>query len=115
MHKKISAYFCDYPSRRKIFVDIDPLSKECAKRGIALEINAGHGFMHAQDAAVAAANGAKIILSSDAHCAEDVGNMDICIEIAKKANIPITQILNAEESESHGVNHCHGHERSRKK
>ncbi|MGI6349779.1 MAG: PHP domain-containing protein [Eubacteriaceae bacterium] len=113
--KKYPHIFAITHPGERFFVDIDPLSKECAKRGIALEINAGHGFMHAQDAAVAAANGAKIILSSDAHCAEDVGNMDICIEIAKKANIPITQILNAEESESHGVNHCHGHERSRKK
>ncbi len=85
-----------HPGER-FLIDADRLSKECAKHDVALEINAGHGYMHAQDAAVAAANGAKIILSSDAHCAENVGNVDKCIAIAQEANIPISQIINAEE------------------
>lgn len=85
-----------HPGER-FLIDADLLSKECKKHNIALEINAGHGYMHAQDAAVAAANGALILLSSDAHSAENVGNVDKCIQIAREAKIPLSQIINAEE------------------
>ncbi len=85
-----------HPGER-FFIDAERLSKVCAEKNIALEINNAHGYMNAADAAIAAKNGAKIILSSDAHCSRDVGNISNCLKIIKDADISGSQILNIME------------------
>ncbi|NMC56094.1 MAG: PHP domain-containing protein [Eubacteriaceae bacterium] len=85
-----------HPGER-FFIDIDKLSKACAEKNIALEINNRHGYMTAEDAKIAAANGVKILVSSDAHKSCQVGNIEKCLNILKDANIKAFQIINVEE------------------
>jgi putative hydrolase len=96
INKYDNIFAITHPGER-FFVDIDRLSKACAEKNIAMEINNVHGYMTSKDAKIAVKNGAKILLSSDAHRSEDVGNVANCLEIVKRADIAACQILNAAE------------------
>ncbi len=63
-----------------------------------MEINNGHGYMNVHDASIAAKNGARLLVSSDAHRAEDVGTFDKCEKIIFASGIDIKQILNIKEA-----------------
>lgn len=96
INKYDNIFAITHPGER-FFVDIDKLSKACAKKNIALEINSRHGYMTAQDAKIAVNNGAKILVSSDAHKSSEVGNIEKCLNILKDAEIKTFQIINIEE------------------
>jgi putative hydrolase len=96
IHKYDNIFAITHPGER-FLIDADRLSKVCAQKNIAMEINNAHGYMSAADAAVAAKNGVRLILSSDAHCAVDVGNISNCLQIVQDAAIPASQILNISE------------------
>lgn len=96
INKYDNIFALTHPGER-FFIDIDRLSKACAEKNIALEINNAHGYMTSQDAKIAVKNGVKILLSSDAHKACDVGNIDNCLKIVKDAGINSYQIINVEE------------------
>jgi len=97
INKYDNIFAITHPSER-FLIDIDRLSQACAKKNIALEINNAHGYMTARDAKIAAKNGVKIILSSDAHKSSDVGCVQNCLNIIKDTGIKAYQILNAEEN-----------------
>lgn len=81
----------------KIDMDIKRLAKAAASSGTALEINSSHGFLDTDSARTANEQGAKFVLSSDAHTPENVGNVDNAIKVAIDAEIPVSNIINAEE------------------
>jgi putative hydrolase len=96
IYKYNNIFAITHPGER-FFIDADRLSRICAEKNIAMEINNAHGYMNASDASIAVKNGAKVILSSDAHCSKDVGNISNCLQIIKDANITASQILNMTE------------------
>lgn len=79
-------------------LDIDTLelARACARRGTAMEINAGHEHMTVEYCKLAAQAGALFSLGSDAHRPEDVGSLDRALAVARAAGLRPDQVLNAE-------------------
>ncbi len=99
MIKAINNYkidFITHPGAR-IPVDIVRLAGEAAKRGTALEINAKNNVMSVEEIKEAAKQGAKFIISSDAHTPQDVGNFENALRLVEAANLTKEQIINAVE------------------
>ncbi|TCO70718.1 PHP domain-containing protein [Marinisporobacter balticus] len=80
----------------KANIDTKEIAKAAAERGTALEINSSHGFLTVEYIEIAMKEGAKFVISSDAHRPEDVGNVKKGIERAMQAGLSIEQIINAE-------------------
>lgn len=77
-------------------VDTVRLARACARRGTALEINAGHAYDLEDFVRVSAPTGVKFAIDSDAHTPDRVGDVASAIAIAEKLNLPAEQIINAE-------------------
>lgn len=78
----------------QVNLDTKTLAAEAAKRNVALEINAKHGFLTEEFVKIAAREGVKFSLGSDAHTPEEVGEVKAALELAKRLKIPAAQILN---------------------
>jgi len=78
-------------------VDLDEVAQACAAAGCALEINTGHH--HKWDEVVRAAlrQGALLVVNSDAHYPETVGDLDIGIKLLDKYRVPRERVLNARQ------------------
>lgn len=81
----------------KADIDTAVLAREAALRGVALEINASHRFMTVDYVRIAREQGAKFVLSSDAHRPERVGEVSSALEIALEAGATAGDIINMEE------------------
>ncbi|QEK11582.1 PHP domain-containing protein [Crassaminicella thermophila] len=81
----------------KANIDTKEVAKAAAKMGTALEINSSHGHLTVEYIKIAMKEGAKFVISSDAHRPEDVGNVDKGIQRAIQAELSIDQIINAKE------------------
>lgn len=79
----------------RIPLDTTAIAREAAKVGTALEINSHSSFMRAEHVRVAAQEGAKFVIDSDAHTPEDVGNLQNGLDIAIEAGLSAEQIINA--------------------
>lgn len=79
----------------KADVDTKELAIAAKKYGTCLEINAGHGYMTVDYVKIAKKEGVKFCIDSDAHTHERVGDFKRGIDIAKKAGLKNTDILNA--------------------
>lgn len=80
------------------------LAQTAAKKGTALEINAGHGSMTIEYVKIAKSCGAKFAIGSDAHCPEKVGELENGIDIAKKSGLVEKDIINTYISSKTPVN-----------
>lgn len=80
----------------QVNLDTKVLAAEAAKRNVALEINAKHGFLTEEFVRVAAAEGVKFSLGSDAHRPDEVGNVKPALKLAQRLEIPPAQILNVQ-------------------
>lgn len=78
----------------RLDIDTAELAKACSKLGVALEINVSHGFLSEEFVKIAAKEGVNFVISSDAHCPEEVGRVKVGIDLVKKLNLPTEQILN---------------------
>lgn len=67
--------------------DMAILGEGAAELGVLLELNAHHMVLSEADIRLAAAQGARFILSSDAHRPEDVGCFDVAITAARQAEV----------------------------
>ncbi len=81
----------------KANIDTKEVAKAAAARGTALEINSSHGHLTVEYIKVAMEEGAKFVISSDAHIPSAVGIVDSGIQRAVEAGLHTSQILNAEE------------------
>ncbi|QZY56023.1 PHP domain-containing protein [Crassaminicella profunda] len=81
----------------KANIDTKEVAKAAADRGTALEINSSHGFLTVEYIKIAMKEGAKFVISSDAHRPVDVGNVAKGIERAQQAGLHVDRIINAEE------------------
>lgn len=77
-------------------LDHGALAKACAKKGTAVEINASHHEMSLDILKTYADAGVSFVISSDAHKIKNVGEFKAAIEIAEKAGIDKSRIVNAE-------------------
>lgn len=68
-------------------VDTQLLAREAALRNVALEINDRHAGVGAEEIAAMKSEGAKFIVSSDAHHPSNVGMVSRAIERAKSADV----------------------------
>lgn len=76
-------------------IDMKRLAQAARSNGVALEINASHGT-DVRIIKTALAEGARFILSSDAHKALRVGEVSSAIRDATSASVPASHILNAQ-------------------
>lgn len=79
----------------RIPMDTTLIAKAAAKAGTALEINSHSSYMQAEHVIAAAREGARFVIDSDAHCPEDVGNLQNGLNIAIEAGLTSDQIINA--------------------
>ncbi len=94
--KAINNYPVDFITHpgAKVELDIKELARECSKVGTALEINAKHGELSMESIKIAMKEDVDFIVNSDAHCPEDVGNIEKSLERAKDAKLPLNRIKN---------------------
>ncbi len=71
------------------------LAKAAVKTGAALEINASHPSITADQIRLAKAEGARFVLSSDAHTPEKVGDFGAALRLAVEAGLSDEDIVNA--------------------
>ncbi|MCT4606472.1 MAG: PHP domain-containing protein [Marinisporobacter sp.] len=81
----------------KANIDTREVAKAAAARGTALEINSSHGHLTVEYIKIAMKEGAKFVISSDAHRPVDVGNVTKGIKRAQEAGLSVDRIINAEE------------------
>lgn len=75
-------------------IDTAELARACARRSTAMEINARHGEMTPQYCQLVARVGAPLVVGSDAHKPEDVGNFDRALSVVSAARLTPEQIIN---------------------
>ena len=78
--------------------DLFKIGKACADKGVLVEINNRHTDWNAEQMQALLSSGCSFILSSDAHCRDDIGNVDKALRIVEKYNIPTERIANIEFS-----------------
>jgi putative hydrolase len=76
-------------------IDTKRLAQAARSNGVALEINASHGT-DIKILKTALAEGARFVLSSDAHEVHRVGDVSSAIRNAISASVPASSIINAE-------------------
>lgn len=81
----------------KIDIDTRELAKAAAKRGVALEINASHGFLTVDYVKIALEEKAPLVINSDAHRPDDVGEFSKGIDIANRAGVKPEHLVNSRE------------------
>lgn len=81
----------------KASIDTKEVAKAAVQNDTALEINSSHGHMTVEYIKIAMKEGAKFVISSDAHKPEDIGNVEKGINRAIEAGLSVDSIINAEE------------------
>jgi putative hydrolase len=81
----------------KASIDTREIAKAAAANDTALEINSSHGYMTVDYIKIAMKEGAKFVISSDAHRPEDIANVDAGINRAIQAGLSVDRIINAED------------------
>lgn len=89
-------FMLSHPGSKAAF-DIREIALCCAAYGTLMEINNHHDGLSPEGMRIAAQCGVGLIISSDAHKAENVGSSDEAIRRAKLADIPSDMILNLKE------------------
>mgnify|MGYP006276324095 CR=1 FL=1 len=94
--KAVNRYPIDVITHPGFQIDIDTieLAKACKKNDTALEINVSHGYLTEEFVKAAAAEGAKFVISSDAHRPEDVGQLSEGLRMVQNIGLSNDQILN---------------------
>lgn len=76
-------------------IDTDELSKMCATKGTALEINTSHNNATLEFIKLGKQNGVRFAIDSDAHTPSRVGDLQKGVELAIKAGLSSSDIINA--------------------
>lgn len=78
-------------------IDTAELARACAQQGTALEINARHQEMTTAFVRVAARQGVRFVINSDAHRPSDVGSLEAGLAVARMAGLEPEQVLNSDQ------------------
>jgi len=94
----LDRYRVDFITHPGLHLRIDTLAlaKAAEARGVALELSAGHGASREFVERVLETD-VNLIISSDAHRPEDVGNFQKALALAEDFKIPKARILNADK------------------
>lgn len=76
-------------------IDTKELARACAQRGTALEINTSHDNISLDLIELAANEGVKFVIGSDAHHPSRIGDFSKGVALAKAAGLTAEQIINA--------------------
>lgn len=76
-------------------IDTRAVARACRERGTAMEINCSHDHITVEYIRIAADEGVKFVIGSDAHSPERVGDFSRGIELARAAGLEPDQIINA--------------------
>lgn len=74
--------------------DLYEVGRACAEKGAMIEINERHTNWTKEQFDELVASDCMFVVNSDAHRREDVGEVDKCLEMIKKYNIPTENIAN---------------------
>lgn len=94
--KAINKYpitFITHPGS-KAPVDIRELARATHKVGTALEINSKHSQLSIESIKIAMEEDVEFVVNSDAHTPNDVGNVELALDRAKAAGLPMNRIRN---------------------
>lgn len=80
----------------KANIDTREVAKAAAARGTAMEINSSHGQLTVEYIKIAMKEDVKFVISSDAHKPRDVGKVNLGLERALEAGLPVECIINAQ-------------------
>ncbi len=94
---KNDIYILTHPGA-KASIDTKEVAKAAVENNTALEINSSHGHMTVEYIRIAMKEGAKFVISSDAHRPKDIGEVDKGIKRALDAGLSVDRIINAENS-----------------
>jgi len=78
----------------KMRIDIEAVSRVCERRGIMLELNRHHAHLNTEEIKIASKYNVKFILGSDAHSPDKVGKIDGALDMAIKADLDLSRIVN---------------------
>ena len=82
----------------KAKLDIEKLAMAAYRSNTALEINSHHSELSIENIKIALKTDVDFIINSDAHHPDRVGDFEMGIERALKANVPIKRIRNAKDN-----------------
>lgn len=82
----------------KAKLDIEKVAQIAHKNNTALEINSHHSQLSIENLEIALKTDVDFIINSDAHHPDRVGDFEMGIERALKANVPIERIRNAKDN-----------------
>ena len=80
--------------KQDIAVDPVAIAKEAAKKGTLIELNNKHYLLTDNELLDMVKTGVKFVIDSDAHKPSRVGNHENVIEILKRLNVPLEQVVN---------------------
>ncbi|MEG0377242.1 MAG: PHP domain-containing protein [Eubacterium sp.] len=81
----------------KLPIEIEPIAKKAAERGVILEINPRHAHLNAEELKIALQYNVKFAVNSDAHSIEALGQIEGAQEIIKTVAVPFSRIVNITE------------------
>ena len=81
-----------------IRVDTKRVAEACAKRGTILEFNSKHMKFTDEDIKILLDSGVNFVVSSDAHSTKRVCDVDSCLQLIKKHNIPLDRVKNIDKT-----------------
>lgn len=76
--------------------DLYEVGRACAQKGVFVEINNRHTDWNEDQVNDLLASGCMFVVSSDAHCREDVGEVSNALNLIQKFDIPSERIINVE-------------------
>ncbi|MEF9917846.1 MAG: PHP domain-containing protein [Eubacterium sp.] len=78
----------------KLPIDIEPIAKKAAERGVILEINPRHSHLNVDELKIALKYDVKFAINSDAHNIQSLGNISCAEATIKEAGVPLERIIN---------------------
>lgn len=75
-------------------IDVAEVARACSRTDTAFEVNIGHDYQSPATIQLAAREGVKFIINSDAHYPETVGHLESGLALLQQAKVPIEQIVN---------------------
>ncbi|HOV80561.1 MAG TPA: PHP domain-containing protein [Bacillota bacterium] len=93
----VNNYRVDFISHPDLMmpVDLDELARACAGRQTALELNTGHHYNKENIVRAAARLGTRLVINSDAHFPETVGDIASGEALVERLRFPAEMVVNA--------------------
>lgn len=77
-----------------IRIDTKRVAEACAKTGTIIEFNSKHMKFTEEDIAILLKSGVNFVVSSDAHNKKRICDVDSCLKLIEKYNIPLDRVKN---------------------